>query len=64
MEREKTMSYGNRCLLVHGHFYQPPRENPWTGQIDPQYSAAPWENWNRRIADECYIPMEIGRAHV
>ena len=56
------MSYGDRCLLVHGHFYQPPRENPWTGQIEPQYSAAPWENWNRRIADECYLPMARSRV--
>lgn len=57
------MAYGDRCLLVHGHFYQPPRENPWTGEIDPQYSAAPWENWNRRIADECYIPMARSRVY-
>lgn len=57
------MANGDRCLLVHGHFYQPPRENPWTGQIDPQYSAAPWENWNRRIADECYLPMARSRVY-
>ncbi len=57
------MAHGNRCLLVHGHFYQPPRENPWTGHIDPQYSAAPWENWNRRIADECYLPMARSRVY-
>ena len=60
---EGGMANGERCLLVHGHFYQPPRENPWTGQIDPQYSAAPWENWNRRIADECYIPMARSRLY-
>ncbi len=54
---------GDRYLLVHGHFYQPPRENPWTGQIDPQHSAAPWENWNRRIADECYLPMARSRVY-
>ncbi|MCD8139235.1 MAG: DUF3536 domain-containing protein [Planctomycetaceae bacterium] len=57
------MPTGDRCLLVHGHFYQPPRENPWTGKIDPQPSAAPWENWNRRIADECYIPMARSRLY-
>ncbi len=50
-----------RFLLVHGHFYQPPRENPWTGRIDPQPSAAPWDNWNLRIADECYVPMARSR---
>ncbi|MCD8349793.1 MAG: hypothetical protein LUC93_04195, partial [Planctomycetaceae bacterium] len=57
------MPAGDRCLLVHGHFYQPPRENPWIGNIDPQPSAAPWENWNRRIADECYIPMARSRLY-
>ena len=57
------MAQGDRCLLVHGHFYQPPRENPWTGQIEPQSSAAPWENWNRRIADECYLPMARSRVY-
>lgn len=57
------MNYGNRCLMVHGHFYQPPRENPWTGVIEPQKSAYPWENWNQRIADECYIPMTRSRVY-
>ncbi len=60
---EPAMALGERCLLVHGHFYQPPRENPWTGQIDPQPSAAPWENWNLRIADECYLPMARSRVY-
>ncbi|MDR3078017.1 MAG: glycoside hydrolase, partial [Planctomycetota bacterium] len=50
-----------RCLLVHGHFYQPPRENPWSGRVEPQSSALPWEDWNHRIADECYLPMARSR---
>ncbi len=57
------MAMNDRYLLIHGHFYQPPRENPWTGEIDPQFSAAPWENWNKRIADECYIPMARSRIY-
>ena len=41
-------------LCLHGHFYQPPREDPWTGIIPVQESAAPFVNWNERIAKECY----------
>lgn len=44
-------------LSVHGHFYQPPRENPFTGEIPQEDGAYPFKNWNERITYECYTPM-------
>jgi alpha-amylase/alpha-mannosidase (GH57 family) len=43
-----------RYIIIHGHFYQPPRESPWTGIITNETTAAPFPNWNERILSECY----------
>ncbi len=48
-------------MVVHGHFYQPPRENPWTEDVAREPSAAPYHDWNERIAAECYRPNAFAR---
>ncbi|MGH9944433.1 MAG: DUF3536 domain-containing protein [Pyrinomonadaceae bacterium] len=50
------------ALIIHGHFYQPPRENPWTDTIERQPSARPFDNWNERIHSECYLPNAFARV--
>ena len=50
-----------RCICIHGHFYQPPRENPWLEAIEIQDSARPYHDWNERITAECYAPNSVSR---
>jgi len=50
-----------RYVCIHGHFYQPPRENPWLEAIEMQESAYPFHDWNARITDECYGPNSTSR---
>src|ERR1700743_721410 len=50
-----------RFICIHGHFYQPPRENPWLESVELQDSAAPWHDWNERITVECYAPNAAAR---
>jgi alpha-amylase/alpha-mannosidase (GH57 family) len=51
----------DRYVCIHGHFYQPPRENPWLEAIQQQDSAYPYHDWNERIAAECYAPNATSR---
>jgi alpha-amylase/alpha-mannosidase (GH57 family) len=51
------------ALVVHGHFYQPPRENPWTDDLEREPSAAPQHDWNARINAECYRANAFARIH-
>jgi alpha-amylase/alpha-mannosidase (GH57 family) len=44
----------DKYICVHGHFYQPPRENPWLEDVELQDSAYPYHDWNARITEECY----------
>ncbi len=49
-------------IIIHGHFYQPPRENPWTGAVEREESARPAHDWNERIHSECYRPNAYARV--
>jgi alpha-amylase/alpha-mannosidase (GH57 family) len=51
-----------RLITIHGHFYQPPRENPWLEAVETQDSAFPWHDWNGRITAECYEPNATARV--
>ncbi|HEX6201053.1 MAG TPA: DUF3536 domain-containing protein, partial [Thermoanaerobaculia bacterium] len=50
-----------RYVCIHGHFYQPPRENPWLEAIEVQDSAYPFHDWNERVTAECYAPNAASR---
>lgn len=49
-------------LAIHGHFYQPPRENPWLEAVELQPSALPCHDWNERVNNECYAPNSVSKV--
>jgi alpha-amylase/alpha-mannosidase (GH57 family) len=55
------MTSTGKYLCIHGHFYQPPRENAWLESIELQESASPYHDWNDRITDESYGPNCVSR---
>jgi alpha-amylase/alpha-mannosidase (GH57 family) len=55
------MSASKHFVCIHGHFYQPPRENPWLETVETQDSAVPYHDWNERICAECYAPNGAAR---
>lgn len=55
------MARSNKFVCIHGHFYQPPRENAWLEIVELQESAAPYHDWNDRINFECYAPNAAAR---
>jgi alpha-amylase/alpha-mannosidase (GH57 family) len=55
------MAASKRFVCIHGHFYQPPRENPWLETVETQDSAAPYHDWNERVCAECYAPNGAAR---
>jgi alpha-amylase/alpha-mannosidase (GH57 family) len=56
-----TAPAGQKFICIHGHFYQPPRENPWLEAVEMQDSASPYHDWNERITYECYAPNSSAR---
>jgi alpha-amylase/alpha-mannosidase (GH57 family) len=55
------MSASKHFVCLHGHFYQPPRENPWLETVETQDTAAPYHDWNERICAECYATNGAAR---
>lgn len=55
------MDSNHKYICIHGHFYQPPRENAWLEVLEMQDTAAPFHDWNERINFECYAPNTAAR---
>lgn len=58
----EDMAGTKRYICIHGHFYQPPRENPWLETVETQDSAAPYHDWNERVCAESYATNGAART--
>ncbi len=56
------MNRAQRAVIIHSHLYQPPRVDPWLGEVPREASAAPFMHWNARIEQECYRPLTAARV--
>lgn len=56
------MNPAGRSIVIHGHFYQPPREDPWFEEVEREPSAAPYHDWNQRVEHECYRAVVAARV--
>ena len=61
IDQDCNMKSTNKFICIHGHFYQPPRENAWLEAVETQHAASPYHDWNERINDECYTPNTCAR---
>lgn len=59
--KQPSVVANKRFICLHGHFYQPPRENAWLEEIEIQDTAFPYHDWNERITAECYGPNSVSR---
>ena len=61
VDETETEDSMERYVCIHGHFYQPPRENAWLEYVEQQDSAYPFHDWNERVTAECYAPNGMSR---
>ena len=54
---------GDVRFVIHGHFYQPPREDPWLDEVEAEPSAAPFHDWNERVERQCYRAVVAARLY-
>ena len=61
MTPHRASAHAERSVVIHAHFYQPPREEPWLEEVEREPTAAPFHDWNERIEKECYRAVVAAR---